>query len=312
MQKEEFFMPSTDKKHKLHVISWQGDGPVAGALQIVHGMVEFIDRYHEFAAFLCQNNIAVIGHDHLGHGLSAPSDEDLGFFHETQGHNFLIQDMYQITKEMKKRFPNVPHFILGHSMGSFCTRKYLTLYGNTLQGAILMGTGDLPVMLTTIGKALAGILEKKYGSHHRSDFLAKTAFANYLRHIENPKTNKDWISRDETIVSAYTAHKHCSFLFTVSAYKDLFSIISYSSKKIRFDKIPRSLPILFASGDMDPVGNWGKDPKKLYDMYISEGFEDVTLKLYPQGRHEIINELNRQEVYRDIADWILKHITASP
>ncbi|WP_352400984.1 alpha/beta hydrolase [Anaerotignum sp.] len=308
MKKEEFFIPSTDKKHQLHVISWQGDGPIVASLQIVHGMVEFVDRYHEFATFLCQNHIAVIGHDHLGHGLSTSWDEDLGFFHESQGRNLLIQDMYQVTKEVKRRFPNVPNFILGHSMGSFCTRKYLTFFGHELQGAILVGTGDPPISLTRIGKDLAILLEKKHGSHYRSRILDKLSFYGYLRHIENPKTVKDWISRDEEIVSTYVSHKYCSFLFTVSAFKDLFSIISYDTKKIRFDLIPRSLPILFTSGDMDPVGNWGKAPKSLYDMYLSEGFEDVTLKLYPQARHEIINELNRQEVYEDISTWILNRL----
>lgn len=311
MEKQEFFIPSSDKKHQLHVISWQGNGPVVATLQIVHGMVEFIDRYHEFASFLCQNNIAVIGHDHLGHGLSTSCDEDLGFFHESHGRNLLIQDMYQVTKEMKKRFPDVPHFILGHSMGSFCTRKYLTLYANAVQGSILVGTGDFPIALTRIGKLLAIFLEKTHGNHYRSKLLTKISFARYLRHINNPKTDKDWISRDEEIVSAYVAHKHCSFLFTVSAYKDLFSIISYNAKKIRFEQIPRSLPILLTSGDKDPVGDWGKGPKDLYDLYVSQGFRDVTLKLYPEGRHEILNELNRQEVYKDITSWITNHIHTS-
>lgn len=311
MKKEEFFIPSTDKRHQLHVISWETEGPTVATLQLVHGMVEFIDRYHEFASFLCKNNIAVIGHDHLGHGLSTLSDEDFGFFHETQGRNLLIQDMYQITKEIEKRYPNIPHFILGHSMGSFCTRKYLTFYGHALQGAILVGTGDVPIALTRFGKTLATILEKKYGSHYRSQILAKVAFANYLRHIDNPKTDKDWISRDGEIVKQYVAHKHCSFLFTVSAYRDLFSIISYDTKQIRFEQIPRTLPILFTSGDMDPVGNWGKGPKKLYDIFISKGFEDVSLKFYSGSRHEIINEVNRQEVYEDISTWLLNHIPTS-
>ncbi|WMI80295.1 alpha/beta fold hydrolase [Anaerotignum sp. MB30-C6] len=309
MKKEEFFISSTDHVNQLHVISWQGDGPIIAALQIVHGMVEFIDRYHEFAQYLCKNNIAVIGHDHLGHGLSVACDEDLGFFHETQGRKLLIQDIYQVTKEMKKQFPNVPHFILGHSMGSFCTRKYLTFYGHELQGAILVGTNNVPVALTKMGKKLANFLEKKHSSHYRSELLAKLAFASYLRYIDSPKTDKDWISRDKEIVSAYVAHKHCTFLFTVSAYKDMFSIIAYNAKKIRLDHIPRSLPILITSGEMDPVGDWGKGPKSLYKLYLIEGFEDVSLKLYPQGRHEIINELNRQEVYEDITAWILNHIS---
>ncbi len=308
MQKREFFIPSSDKIHRLHVISWQGDGPILGVLQLVHGMVEFIDRYHEFAAFLCENQIAVMGHDHLGHGRSVSSEEELGFFHETDGRKLLIQDMHLVSAEIKQQYPGLPHFILGHSMGSFCTRKYLTLYRNTVQGAILMGTGNPTVAMTRFGKHLANFLEKKYGGHYRSTILAKIAFANYLRHIKHPKTEKDWISRDEEIVSAYVSNKYCSFLFTVSAYKDLFSLVAYDVKKLHLDKIPRRLPILIASGAMDPVGNWGKDPKKLYKTYLSQGFTDVALKLYPQGRHEMLNELNRQEVYMDIRDWLLRYI----
>ena len=309
MEKIDFYLPSTDKKHMLHVISWQGDGPPLGVLQLVHGMVEFIDRYHEFAAFLCKNHIAVIGHDHLGHGLSVASEEELGFFHETDGRKLLIQDIHRVTKEIKKRYPHVPHFILGHSMGSFCVRKYLTLYGDAVAGAILLGTGNPPVGITRFGKELALLLEKKQGKHYRSTPLAKIAFANYLRHIKHPKTDKDWLSRDEQIVSAYVSHKHCSFLFTVSAYGDLFSIVAYACKKLHMDKIPRTLPLLIASGAMDPVGNWGKDPEQLYQTYLAEGFVNVERRIYPNCRHEILNEVNRREVYADITHWLLLQIS---
>lgn len=307
MCRSDFFIPSQDNINQLHVSCWQGSTAPKAVLQIVHGMVEYIQRYDDFASFLVEHDIAVIGHDHLGHGLTASTPHDLGFFHETDGHTLLIEDMYRVTKEIKVRFPDIPLFILGHSMGSFCTRKYLTFYGKNVDGAILMGVGEFPPILPTFGKHLANMIIRKKGSRYISEFLIKIAFHNYLRGIDHPKTNRDWITRDEEIVQSYVINPLSSFYFTASAYRDLFSVISFTSRKIRFASIPKTLPILITSGEADPVGNWGKSPRKLYKLYKKEGFAHVQLTLYPQCRHEILNEQNRQEVYEDLLHWIREH-----
>ncbi len=304
MKKEEFGIPSKDQMHTLHAICWSPEGEIRAALQIVHGMVEFIDRYHDFASYLCGLGIAVIGHDHLGHGGTAGRDEDLGYFAGEGGEQLIIEDMYQLTEEMKRRFPAVPHFIMGHSMGSFCLRKYLTYYGSQVDGAIIMGTGDFPLTLAKAGKAMAGFLMWRKGPRYRSEKLANLVFQGYLKGIEHPRTPVDWLTKDEAIVDAYRKNKYNSFIFTVSAYHDFFEIIEYDTKMVHLERIPQTLPILIVSGDRDPVGSWGAGPKSLYGKYREKGFDDVRLKLYANDRHEILNETDRQTVYKDLADWI--------
>lgn len=305
MKKETFGIQSSDKKHILHVIAWTPDVEVRAAIQLVHGMVEFIDRYHDFAAYLCSQGIAVIGHDHLGHGLTAGHDDDLGYFAREGGEEFLIEDMHLITDEMKWKYPCVPYFILGHSMGSFCLRKYLTRYGNQVDGAIIMGTGEMPLPVITAGKALASLLMKTKGRRHRSKKLTGIVFDGYLKKIEDPRTPMDWLTKDEAIVDAYLKNKYNTFLFTVSAFRDFFEIMEYDMKLTKLDQIPKDLPMMIVSGDQDPVGGWGSGPKSLYQLYQKKGFTDVTLKLYEGDRHEVLNELDRQVVYEDLGDWIL-------
>ena len=306
MKKETFGIQSNDKKHILHVITWTPDGEIKAAIQLVHGMVEFIDRYHDFAEYLCSQGIAVIGHDHLGHGLTAGHDDDLGYFAREGGEQILIDDMYLVTEEMKWKYPCVPYFILGHSMGSFCLRKYLTIYGEHVDGAIIMGTGEMPLPVLKAGKTMAGLLMKTKGRRHRSKQLSDIAFGGYLKKIPDARTPMDWLSKDEAIVDAYLKNKYNTFLFTVSAFHDFFEIMEYDMKQTRLDQIPGDLPMLIVSGDQDPVGGWGSGPKSLHQTYRKKGFTDVSLKLYEGDRHEVLNELDRQTVYEDLGAWILE------
>ena len=305
MKKETFGIRSSDKKHTLHVIAWTPEGEIRAAIQLVHGMVEFIDRYDDFANYLCSQGIAVIGHDHLGHGLTAGHDDDLGYFAREGGEEFLIEDMHLVTEEMKWKYPCVPYFILGHSMGSFCLRKYLTRYGDQVNGAIIMGTGEMPLAVLQAGKAMASLMMKSKGRHYRSKVLTNVAFSGYLKKIENPRTPMDWLTKDEAIVDAYLKNKYNTFVFTASAFHDFFEIMEYDMRQTKLEHIPRGLPIVIVSGDQDPVGGWGTGPKSLYRMYQKKGFEDVTLKLYEGDRHEVLNELDRQTVYEDLGTWIL-------
>jgi len=306
MKKETFGIQSSDNKHILHVITWTPDSEIRAAIQLVHGMVEYIDRYHDFAEYLCSQGIAVIGHDHLGHGLTASNDDDLGYFGREGGEAFLIEDMHLITEEMKWKFPCVPYFILGHSMGSFCLRKYLTLYGDQVDGAIIMGTGEIPLPVVRAGKAMAALLMKTKGRHYRSKQLTGMVFGGYLKKIENPRTPMDWLTKDESIVDAYLNNKFNTFLFTASAFHDFFEIMEYDMRQTKLERIPKELPMLIVSGGQDPVGGWGNGPKSLYQLYTKKGFTDVSLKLYEEDRHEILNELDRQTVYEDLGAWILE------
>ena len=296
--------------HTLHAICWMPEEEPRAALQIVHGMIEFIDRYHDFASYLCSRGIAVVGHDHLGHGLTAGRDEDLGYFAREGGEQLLIEDMYQLTKEMKRRFPSAPHFILGHSMGSFCLRKYLTYYGAQVDGAVIMGTGDFPLALAGAGKAIAGLLTRQKGRRYRSEKLANLVFRGYLKGIENPRTPVDWLTKDEAVVDAYLKNKFNAFIFTVSAYHDFFEIIEYDARMTNLEQIPKNLPLFIVSGEKDPVGGWGAGPARLYETYKKRGFTDVRLRLYADDRHEILNETDRQAVYKELAGWLLEKTAA--
>ncbi|MCI8401163.1 MAG: alpha/beta hydrolase [Lachnospiraceae bacterium] len=306
MRKEEFGIRSKDQRHILHGIIWIPEGEVKAVLQVVHGMVEFIDRYDGFARYLCGLGIAVIGHDHLGHGLTAGRDEDLGYFAREGGEQLIIEDMYQVTEEMRRRFPSAPHFIMGHSMGSFCLRKYLTFYAGQVDGAIIMGTGDFPLLAARCGKLAAGILMRWKGRHYRSKRLAAMVFNGYLKGIDHPRTPEDWLTKDEAVVDAYRKNKFNTFIFTVSAYHDFFEIIEYDTRMTGLDRIPKKLPLFIVSGDRDPVGSWGSGPRRLYEKYRKKGFQDVRLKLYENDRHEILNETDRRTVYEDLGEWLLE------
>ena len=307
MKKETFGIQSSDKKHTLHIVSWKPDYEIKAAVQIVHGMVEFIERYDDFARYLCSQGIAVIGHDHLGHGETAGHDDDLGYFAREGGDEFLIEDMFLVTEEMKWMFPCVPYFVLGHSMGSFCLRKYMTMYGDQVDGVILMGTGQMPLPVIKAGKSMAAVMMATKGRRYRSKQLASIAFAGYLNKIPEPRTSMDWLTRDESIVDAYLSNKYNTFIFTVSAFHDFFQILEYDMKMTHWEKIPQDLAILIVSGDQDPVGGWGSGPKRLSQIYKKQGFTNVSLRLYEGYRHEILNELDRQTVYRELAGWVLKN-----
>ncbi len=307
MNKEHFTLKSHDGLTDLHVILWTPDQEVRAVLQLVHGMAEYIDRYHDFAAFLTGYGFAVIGHDHLGHGSSVTSQDKLGFFAESNGDVIVVDDMHLITEEAMKSFPGVPVFILGHSMGSFMVRKYLTRFSEPLQGAIIMGTGYIPKALASAGQTAAKLTTSMRGGMFRSKMLTGMALGQNNKPFAPNRTDVDWLSRNDENVDRYVADPLCGFMFTSSAYKDFFTVLKQLAKKQDFDKIKKDLPILITSGELDPVG--GSEACRKVEAELKEtGLHDVTLKLYPGDRHEILNELDRDQVYQDILSWLEKKL----
>ena len=304
MKKEHFFLPSGDGKTKLHGIVWEPDGgEIRAVLQLVHGMAEHIERYHEFAAYLTSNGIAVIGHDHLGHGQSMTDKKELGFFAEKDGHRITLEDIYRVTCFGKERFDGKPWFVLGHSMGSFMVRRYLTDHSDELSGAIVMGTGQIPAALASAGKMVAGLIKAVKGDHYRSGLLLGLSTGGYNKVFEPARTSADWLSRNEENCDRYVADELCGFTFTTAAYRDFFTVLGELAAGKGYDRIRRDLPILLNAGEKDPVGG-AKAVPKVYDQYKTMGMKDVTLKLYPEDRHEILNELDREKVYEDILTWM--------
>lgn len=308
MKKSEVFIPSADGKNKLHTVIWEPDKEYPRAvLQIVHGMSEYVERYNGFASFLTQNGFAVIGNDHLGHGKSAKSDDDLGFFASNNGDKIVIKDLYSVLLYAKEKWQGVPVFILGHSMGSFFVRQFLTEYSEKLNGAIVMGTGFIADIASKIGMTVSNIICKSKGEKYRSKMLEDLTLGSNNKPFAPNRTPVDWLSRDEKVVDDYVADRLCGFRFTARAYNDFFKIIHSLAINKNAQGIVKSLPILITSGEVDPVGG-KKACEKLLFKYESAKIVDTSLKLYPNDRHEILNELDKETVYQDLADWMISKL----
>ena len=304
--KNEFYFPSKDEKTKIHAIEWIPETKVKAVLQLCHGMVEYIDRYHDFARYLSQNGYYVVGHDHLGHGKSIYSSERLGFFNEDNGNDCVIGDIHQLRVRTEEKYPNVPYFMLGHSMGSFLVRQYIGFYGAGLTGAIIMGTGDQPNAILQMGKAVCKITAAFKGWHCRSGLVDNMAAGGYNKRFEKETDGSNWLSRNPENVRIYRNDLLCGYMFTVNAYYHMFDGMVKMNQQEKAGRIPKSLSIAFVSGKEDPVGNFGKAVRMVYKRYKSYGIQDVKIRLYEDDRHEILNELDREQVYQDILMWLDK------
>ena len=305
--KREFTYPSKDGRTQIHAIEWIPEGEVRGVVQIAHGMVEFIDRYENFAAFLASKGILVVGNDHIGHGGSVKSEEDWGYFGEN-GNRILLDDMHELTRLTKEKYPNLPYFLLGHSMGSFYARQYLGEFGNELDGAIIMGTGLEPLFVVKGGMFLCKLIALFKGWRYRSNFVNQVAFGSYGKKFEPLRTRADWLSKDEALVDWYINEPRCSFLFTLNAYYSMFEGIARLHDKKLLEKVPKDLPIFFVSGEDDPVGSFGKEVVYSVETLKEVGVKNIDMKLYPNDRHEILNETDKETVYADLYEWLMKHI----
>lgn len=307
---------SSNKYTEIHGIMWIPRGEILAIVQISHGMAEHIERYDEFARYLVRRGILVVGNNHMGHGDSINSKEDLGYFSipiKGLGKRALtnndssanaVKDLYHITKITKKHYPGIPYILLGHSMGSFLARRYIMRYGNAIDGAILIGTGNQKNSTINTGLLLTKLITAIYGERHRSKVLNKMMFGTYNRKIKKPKSENDWICSHKETIKKYNEDELCGFLFTMNGIEALLSTLKYITKQENIDKIPNDIRMLILSGMDDPVGNYGEDVTYVYEKYKSHGVEDIEMKLYKDCRHEILNETIRAKVYRDIFDWI--------
>ncbi len=302
--RQDFFYPSADGQNRIHALEWLPEGAPKATLQLCHGMAEYIARYDAFASCLAARGWYVTGNDHLGHGQSAPSADKLGFVAEPKGNECVIADIHALRERTDARYPDLPRFMLGHSMGSFLLRQYITQYGEGLSGAIIMGTGAQPGASLAAGKAICRTAAALRGWGNRSGLMNSIAFGSYNKRFEPARTPTDWLSRNEASVDAYNADPLCGFVFTVNGYYHMFRGIEAAQKPENIAKIPKTLPLLLVSGAMDPVGGFGAGVKQVFEGYRAAGLTDVQMKLYPEDRHEILNELDRETVYADLAAWL--------
>ncbi|MBQ8803960.1 MAG: lysophospholipase [Tyzzerella sp.] len=302
--RNEFFYPSKDGATQIRAIEWKPETEVKAILQLCHGMTEHIERYHDFAEFLAGHGYYVVGNDHLGHGKSITGPEKLGYFHETNGNAYVIADIHQLRVRTEKKYPNIPYFIMGHSMGSFLVRQYLGMYGSGLTGAIVMGTGDQPSLILEAGKLVCKVIAMFRGWEYRSKLVHGMAAGGYDKAFKNETDGSNWLSRNPENVKKYKDDPLSGFMFTVNAYYHMFSGMAKMNKQESEGKLPMALPVLFVAGAEDPVGNYGKSVVAVYQRYQALGMQDVEMKLYEEDRHEILNEADRDVVFRDILAWL--------
>ena len=296
--KKKAYFPSADGKTQIMYITWLSDlRPPRAVLQLVHGMVEFIDRYDDFARYMAARGWLVTGNDHLGHGDSVQSREDWGFFAASDGYALLTEDMEQLRTLTHAQNPDLPCFFLGHSMGSFLLRRYLCLYPEAADGAVIMGTAVYPKPVLRFARALCNHYVRKEGGRAHNPLLHKLVLGNNNKRIKGADSPNAWLSKDKAIVEAYDREPRNNFRFTNQAYSDLFDLLLSLSEKRALQKMTPSLPLLLVSGAEDPIGAYGKAVPRLARQYRRLGMEDVEEKLFAGDRHEILNETDRDAVY---------------
>jgi alpha-beta hydrolase superfamily lysophospholipase len=305
MKSTEFNLTMRDG-YESHVYMWEPDEnkEVVGVIELVHGSCEHSKRYVDFADFLTGNGFIVYSSDLRGHGLSVKHKEDLGYFAETDGWNTVVEDLYELTKLIKEKHVNLKIIMLGHSMGSFLARHYASIHGSEINGLIATGTAHNSRMITRFGKFLAERDIKKNGPKNRSMTLNKMSYDSFSNQFKPIRTKQDWLTRDAAIVDKYREDELCGFVFTASAFRDMFDGLLFITDRENIKNIPKNLPILLLSGKNDPVGGNGKMVEKAYEEYKKAGITNVRVKLYEGMRHEILNEIGKEEVYEDVLKWI--------
>lgn len=301
----EFYFPSSDGRTLIHVNQWTPlGGPVAGVVQIAHGVAEYGARYEPFARFLCGHGFAVVANDHLGHGKSLVEDCPMVYFGDENGWRHAVEDMEELRRRTAKVFPGVPYFLFGHSMGSFLSRTHLIRYPGRLDGCVLCGTGHMSPALIAGGKLIAGREIRRLGRKAYSAKADQLAFGAYNKPFAPNRTRFDWISASEANVDAYIADPLCGGDTTLGLFRDMLGGLGIITKQANIERMDKDLPVLFIAGDQDPVGEMGKGVRRAYQAFRKAGVRDVSIKLYHGLRHEILNEASRRYVYQDVLDWL--------
>lgn len=310
---EDVWFPSADGTSTMHGVVWRAAQPTAprAVVQLVHGMAEHVMRYDEFARYLVGRGLTVCGHDHIGHGGSVEHAGQRGVMTTEDAAQVLVDDvdgLYRAAVDAGLVDARLPRFAFGHSMGSFVTRAYLTEHGDELAGAVICGTGNMSVLASRAGNALARAVGRVRGASYRSTLLDGLVTGSFAKRIEGARTPLDWLSHNPENIAAYQADEATGFMFSASAYQALTSLTARVARKGAFTGVPQGLPLFLIAGADDPVGDFGKGVLAVYHRYQAAGVRDVDLKLYSNMRHEILNENDRGQVMLDVATWMEEHL----
>ena len=292
---------------KIRACVWKPEGHPRAIVQIVHGIAEHMDRYRHFASWLNSQGVLVVGEDHMGHGKSVNEQGRLGYF---QGGWFAaVEDTYTLLKQTMEDHPGVPYILFGHSMGSFMARTVLAKYPDSgISGCVICGTAWQPAALLKTALPICNTLCKNGGDKKPSEVLKKLMFGGYNKRVEWVRTPNDWLTRDNRIVDDYNTDPKCGFTATAGLYRDMLIGISFIQQPDALQAMDKELDILFIAGKEDPVGAYGHGVQQAAEAFRSAGMKQVTVKLYPLCRHEILNEINREDVYLDVLNWITAKI----
>lgn len=308
MVRSEFTFPSADGKTDIHAVEWVPGGPVRAVVQISHGLAEHILRYEALAAWLTERGFAVAGHDHLGHGTSVAHGAPRLYFGPRGSWDFLVEDLETRRRLLADRFPGVPLFLVGHSMSSFLARTYLIRFPGRVDGAILLGTGQVPPVPLAACQALVALQIRRSGEAAPAPNLDRLVFGRYNNCFAPSRTPLDWLSQNPENVDAYIADPLCGGVPTAGLFREMLNGLAYIARPEHLSQMDVGTPVLLASGSLDPVGGQGKDVEAVFRSFRRSGVRDVSIKLYPGLRHEILNENCREEVFRDLCQWMTDRI----
>lgn len=300
---EDFAFPSATGVCTINASHYKNDGEINYVLVIHHGMAEHRERYLEFIEYLTSNGIAVFMHDMANHGKSNQDKTITGYFGKENGYKNLVRDLKTMYDKARAAYPDKPIIMMGHSMGSFITRCFTAWYNDAgFDAAIYMGSGGANPA-AALGKSVSSLVSKIKGATYKSKTVDKMAFGTYNSKFEK-RTSFDWLSRDNANVDKYIADERCGFLFSVQGMNDLINLNIEANTKQWYDSVPKNIPILVISGDADPVGGYGAGIKEINERLLATGHSKTKMILYPDARHEILNETNKYDVYKDILDFI--------
>ncbi len=300
--RKEFFYPSCGAG-SIRALCWEPEGEVKAVLQIVHGIAEHVERYDHFAAFMAQNGILVVAEDHMGHGGSIAGGSTKGYF--TGGWFAAVDDTYRLLQDTMAKYPGVPYILMGHSMGSFMARTILAKYPDSgIAGAIISGTAWMPGAVIGAGLAMGKLICRLQDEKKPNKLLQGMMFGSYNKRVEHPRTNSDWLTRDNKIVDAYEADPLCGFATSAALLRDMMVGLQYIQDGKNLSNMKKDLPVFFLAGGDDPVGSYGDGVRQAAAEFEKLGMQHVQTKIYPLGRHEMLNELNKEEVYQHILRWV--------
>lgn len=295
---------NADENHVIPIYAWEPEGAPKAVIQLFHGLGEHVTRYDRFAQAAMAHGYAIVAHNHRGHG---PETENIGFFSPAKGWDFLVDDGHRVSEFLQQRFPGLAVVLLGHSMGSYIAQAYASRFGQELAALVLSGSTWPSRPKLIVGRLLARLVSWRRGLQNVSPLLDKLGFGDFNQHFEPARTELDWLSRDPDEVDTYINDPLCGGPYTVGLWMDLLGGLLQISKSEALRQIPSDLPILITGGADDPVGGEA-GMRELAARYEASGHHQLSAKIYAGGRHEMLNETNRDEFTADVLRWIAERL----